>query len=500
MARHRLAVGSAAAVLLALLAGLAIALWQADVARGLARRADAEARRANAEAERAEHEAAQALEFAGRVRRVKEFFVSAFVQADPLRRSDDSPLTIDAAFDTMLERAKSELAADPVLQADVFDDFGEVRVNQGRVEEARALFDQALVVAEREFGADHPAVAESSLNLAVVASYEGHPAEALRLVDRAVAILGKNDGGDPLALANALTSQSSLLDEAGRPREALAAAMRALDIVRANAPQSPLLLATVFNAGTVLSNLDRLDESDVLLREALALAERDHGADAAALWPVLGTLAANAASRGDEAAQARHTQRALDLARKIYPQAHPWTASSLVDRGLQVSLAGERERGEALIAEGIAMYDQLDSPDVLTALRAYGASQAHHGDHAAALRSLERAHALCLRHRAPGGRICLAIRANRADAMAHTGHPAEALPEATAALAALQSDPLRYSEQAQAMQARASALAGLGRTGEARAELERALALITARLGAGHPETRRLQARRDRLR
>lgn len=53
-ARHRLAVGSASAVLLALIGGIAAALWQADVARRHAARADAEAARATEQAEVAE--------------------------------------------------------------------------------------------------------------------------------------------------------------------------------------------------------------------------------------------------------------------------------------------------------------------------------------------------------------------------------------------------------------------------------------------------------------
>src|SRR5690606_10820690 len=68
VARHRLAVGSASGVLLALIAGLGAALWQADVARRHAERADAETARA-------EQEATLAREQALRTRKVKEFFV-----------------------------------------------------------------------------------------------------------------------------------------------------------------------------------------------------------------------------------------------------------------------------------------------------------------------------------------------------------------------------------------------------------------------------------------
>lgn len=95
-----------------------------------------------------------------------------------MRRAAQGPMTVDAAFDALLERARTELANDPVLQADVLDDFGEIRANQGRFDEARELFDEALAVAEREFHPNHPAVAESLLNLAFIAPAETSPSRA----------------------------------------------------------------------------------------------------------------------------------------------------------------------------------------------------------------------------------------------------------------------------------------------------------------------------------
>ena len=499
VARHRLAVGSASAVLLALLAGLAVALWQADVARDLARRADAEAQRANAEAARAEREAAQARALAGRVKHVKEFFVAAFIEADPLRRSADGAVTVDAAFDGLLERARTDLAADPVLQADVFDDFGEVRANQGRFDEAKELFAQALAVAEREYGPDHPVVAESLLNLAVVANLEGRMTEALDGTNRAVRILEADDGGDPLALANALNSQASMLAEAGDTEGALKISQRSLELFRTHGPDNPQLIVSITNLGTMLSNAGRLDESDERLREAVAMVEKQHGKDAANLWPIFMTMAANAYIRGDVKAETEHTERALQLARANFPEAHPWTAGTLVDRGLQISKAGDWQRGEALIAEGVAMYDALESSEVVAALRRLAISQRSHGDDAGAMASLDRAYAVCLERARPTHLMCLTIRANRAMMLARTGRPDEGLKEADAALAGLQGDATRYSEQGQAMEARAAAFDALGRKDEARAELDKVVALLAANFGPEHPETRRVEAARKKL-
>jgi eukaryotic-like serine/threonine-protein kinase len=499
VARHRFAVGSASAVLLALVAGLGLALWQASVARDQARRADTEAQRANAEAARAEREAAQALALTARVRKVKEFFLSGFIQADPIRREREAPVTVKEAFDALLERARTELADDPVLQADVFDDFGEVRVNQGRFDEAKPLLEQALAVAEREFGPTHPVVAETLQNQGVVAFYEGRQPEAIALIERAVAILEADDGGDPLALANVLNSQASLLGSLGHTERAITVTTRALELYRAEDPEHANVIGTVVNLATLHSNAGRLDESDALLKEAVASTLKRHGEQSAALVPVYTTLAATAFMRGDPKAEADYTERALSAARANFPDAHPWTASALVERGAQIARAGDAPRGEALIREGVEMYDELESAEVVTALRRLAIAQRSNHDDPGALASLQRAHARCVEHDSPEGPLCMTIRANRASMLARTGKADEALREADIALAALRSDASRYSEQGQAMEARAAAFEAMGRKDEARAELDAVIALLSKNFGPTHSETRRAQRARDRL-
>src|SRR5690606_35750470 len=76
VARHRLGVGSASAVLLALVAGLGMALWQANVAREHAARAAAAAADALQQAARADAEAVRAQEEAARAEAVKQFLSS----------------------------------------------------------------------------------------------------------------------------------------------------------------------------------------------------------------------------------------------------------------------------------------------------------------------------------------------------------------------------------------------------------------------------------------
>jgi len=502
VARHRLAVGSASAVLLALIAGLALALWQASVARDHAARADAEARRANAEAVHAEKEAAEVREQVARVKKVKEFLVSIFLQADPLRRSSKGPLTIDAAFDSAVERAHTELADDPVLQADVFDDFGEIRAGQNRLDEAQALFEQALAVAEKKYGPDHPVVAESLVNLAAVQTYRDRYLDSAPYIERAVAILEKNSGNDPLALANALTGLSALRQQQGRLKESSDAAHRSLDISRANQANPLDLSVSITNVAMLDANLGHTAEAVAGLSEAMAIVERDQGPDSPRLLPNLSQLADLYYTQGKLELEEKATERALAIARKNFPTDHAWTASALTDLGFVKVERGDYDGGLALLRDSVAMLERMNSPRVVVALRRLGVAQHRHGDTPAALVTFTHALDVCRKAGQAEEQHCIVLRANRAQALALTGDGEQGLREAEAAHAALSklANEGLYSERGQALQARAAALATLKRKDEALAQQDEVVAMLTKAFGADHAETKGAIAARERMR
>ncbi len=485
VARHRIAVGSASTVLLALVAGLGLALWQAGVARD--------------HALRAEREAAQARVQAERTRKVKEFLVSVFTAADPMRRSSGAPQTVEQAFDAALEHARTGLSSDKVLQADVLDDFGEIRANQGRIDEARALFDQALQVAESEYGPDHPAVAETLMNLAAVAFMGGNASEAVQHIGRVVSILEKDDGGNPAALPNALSGQAAILQQIGDVAAMRQASSRAVRLYRERAPEDPSFIVALSNEAAIAVNAGETANARSLLEEAIALIERHHGPDSPNLWSSLDSLANLAYLRGDIAEQTALTERALALARASFPGDHPWVANSMAERGLQHAHAGRSEAGLAMLRDAVAMYARLGSSDELYALRQLAIAQRLHGDDEGALASLERALALCRDAGKTASQGCIVARANRAHLLARNGHGAQALQEAQAADDALPKDTALYSERSQIRQARAAAFATLGRREDALAEQDSAIALLRENFGPGHPETLRAVAARAAL-
>lgn len=485
--RHRIAVGSASAVLLALLAGLALALWQADVARDAARRADAEAVRAKAQAER--------------TRKVKAFLVSIFVQADPMRRTQDSPETVAQAFDVAIERARTELASDPVLQADVLDDFGEILANQGKFGPAKALFEQAVAVAEKEYGAEHPVLAESLTNLGVVSLMSRDSVAGAPYLERAVAILERDDGGDHKAQVTAISALAAARQQQNRLSEAAELSRHALALDRRySAPDDMELAVRITNVAILDLNDEHLAQAEAGFLEAMHIVEARQGADSPNLWPNLSNLADIQYRRGQLAQEAATEERALKIAQTHFPPDHPWVADSLIEVGRVRVRNGDLVAGEAAIREGIAIYEKLQSPRVVIGLRQLGAMQAQRDDDTTALASLERGWLECQSENASiVEQHCVILRAERAELLAETGRAEEALHEADAALAQLAPRPGLSSEKSRAQQARAAALAALQRHEEARIAQNAAVALLETAYGTEHPETRRAREVRASL-
>ncbi len=120
--RHRAGVAAAALVLAALVAGLAGTTWQA-------RRAEKSAREASAQALRAA--------------RVKEFLITLFEIADPEQAAGDR-ITARQLLDQGTRRLRTELAAEPDVQADLLEAVARIDKSLGLLEPAATLAEESL--------------------------------------------------------------------------------------------------------------------------------------------------------------------------------------------------------------------------------------------------------------------------------------------------------------------------------------------------------------------
>jgi serine/threonine-protein kinase len=173
--RHRLGVAAAAVVVLSLLAGLGVALWQAEHARLQAQLAQQQAARAE---------------------RVKGFLVAIFQQNDPAHAKGQG---LSAA--EVLRRGRSaldtSLAEDPQTRGELLVTIAQIQDNLGALQDAIASVDQGFALLAGHIPADDPRMANAYAVRGQVYNDSDRNPEAERDFRAALAILERDPGTDP---------------------------------------------------------------------------------------------------------------------------------------------------------------------------------------------------------------------------------------------------------------------------------------------------------------
>jgi len=177
--RNALSVGAAASILLALAAGLAIALWQVQVARTEQRRAED----------------------------VKQFVASMFQAGDPYFGGGKQTTAVQllAAAKT---RVDSELKSQPATAIELLAIIGESLVNMGQVDAAEQALTEAVALGKRELAPGTLPTAIALARLAFVRERQFRFDEARALVDEAVPMLRRFGANGMRALSSALEDSS----------------------------------------------------------------------------------------------------------------------------------------------------------------------------------------------------------------------------------------------------------------------------------------------------
>ncbi len=309
--RHRVAAVTSGLVALALILGLAAALWGLSRARASERVALAEASRAGA---------------------VSEFLVDLFESSDP-GRARGAEITAREVLDQGVRRIDDALESEPSTRASLLEVVGRVYTALGLYGDARPLLDEAVTL-RRSLG-DPADQAEALKRLATAMSWDGDDEEALELAEEAFSLIGSGPPSE--AVADLLNALGNLYQNTGDPERARSTHQQALDMRRDVSPsdfgasaQSSHNLAI---AEWTLGNADRareLFESAVDLEEQHNRAEgSESGGDSHTLATslhVLALLMHRDLERTDEALPL--ARRAGEMRERVLGPSHPHVALS----------------------------------------------------------------------------------------------------------------------------------------------------------------------------
>jgi eukaryotic-like serine/threonine-protein kinase len=342
--RHKLATAAVLAAVLSLVAGLAVSRREAEIARLQAQRAE----------------------------RVKEFLLSIFREADmEAAQSDD--LTAPQILAAGARRIKTELAAEPAVQAELLDAVAQIDRSLGLFGPATEAAESALAQRRRLFGAASPEAALSLTTLAEVLAYHGQLEEAQRAAEQARPVIAKSfsaesDAGMRLAVVRAL-----IFHLQGKPEEALVLTHEITAAARRRyGPGSTEAARHLVNEAVILSDLSRFDEAEKATRSALTALESSPRASRYEIASARILLAELLTVAGHEEEAAAQLSSVLAMQRGLLGPDHAEVAFTLIKYGYLLNQMRRGPEAERALREAVRILEPLGHYELGSAKRYLG--------------------------------------------------------------------------------------------------------------------------------
>jgi tetratricopeptide (TPR) repeat protein/tRNA A-37 threonylcarbamoyl transferase component Bud32 len=317
VARHRGGVATTAAFLLAVLAALGVALWQANVAREQARLAHEHAARAEA---------------------VRDLLVDIFDAEIPSRPKGEMPGTAE-----LLERgaakAQSDLAATPAVQSDLLVALGRVYDHLAEPEKGTPLLDAAVAAAKRVEPADPALLGAAISERAEVDLSSDRFDEAIPQFDQAIAL---QKTADPLGLDLALTLDRRALAESqtGKHDKAIADYEAALAIRQKRLPaDDPEIINSYDSIGNAELRAGHPERAIDLMKKAVDGATKKFGEKHVKTAHYMKNLGTAYGMQRNFVEAAPLVERAVRIEAELYPPGSPDVVNGLNNLGnIQLTL------------------------------------------------------------------------------------------------------------------------------------------------------------------
>ena len=380
--RHRTAVATGTALLLALVSfAVAMTIQSARIA---------EAR------DRARREAEKATV-------INRFLLDTLGAANPYA-GVGREVTVLQALESATSRLSRSFQTQPETRAAVLRTIGWTYLRLGRYAEAEPLLREALAIRRAALGNEHRDVAESLDDLASLLRRRGDYATALGLARESLEMRRRLFGPEHAAVAEALMSVALVLDRKGDGAAAEPLYREALEMRRrVLGPGDPLVAESLNDLADAVQRRGRYDEAEALLRESLGLWRRTAGEEHPDTAQCLNDLGFVLYQKGEYAEAETLFRQATDMRRRLLGAQHPDVAQGLNNLGRAVRLRGDPRAAEALYREALAIRREALGPehaDVATTLNDIGTALSDLGDKVAAEAAYRQA--LAIRRKALG--------------------------------------------------------------------------------------------------
>jgi eukaryotic-like serine/threonine-protein kinase len=341
--RHRGKFLSAAAVVLALVAGIVGTTW----ALLQARRAEAQAAASATEARRQTAIAESVNAFLNR-----DLLAAVAPSARPGQGKDvgmREVLDVAAERIDQASKAGGRFAGEPLVEAEIRTTLGATYRELGEYPAAERQLRRALELRRTALGTKHPETVRQINQLALLHWRQGRLNEAEPLTreayDVGLQLFGPNH---PDVLAYEM-NLANLLRARGRFAEAEPLYGRNLEAKqRVLGAEDPATLDTMGNFANFLQETSRFERAESLHRQALDIRRRVQGEKAPATVSEMNNLANDVAAQGRFEEAKVLMERTLQLKLELYGDAHPSTLNSVSNLAELADDLGQSVNAEAL--------------------------------------------------------------------------------------------------------------------------------------------------------
>ncbi|WP_313918786.1 serine/threonine-protein kinase [Tahibacter sp.] len=322
--RHAAAAVFGAVALLALVAGLGTALWQAQVARS-------------------ERDAA---------RQALGFMTTLFDNADPARRKGEL-LSVRDLLDAGVQNMRGALAGQDLARARLLVTMASAYLGLGQPEPAAPLVDEALVIARARGDRvlEASALIQQCRGLDLGNDSSGCPA----LLDRAESLLDARDPEQAQLIAYSLALRVYGLELDNRFEDIAAAMRRGLSLLGDSPEHRFLRVQLSGHLAYALSKQDRASEAEAVLRPLLDGLRGDATAERVLLADVLGTLASAVARQGRHEEAVGLRREALTVMEALYGANDPTITHQLNGLAVALNSAGRSDEALPLLERTVAL-------------------------------------------------------------------------------------------------------------------------------------------------
>lgn len=338
--RHRGGVAVAALLMVAVLASLSTALWQAHTARVAAAEAQEQAWRARNEAQRANA--------------VRDLLVQLFENEVPRGPRAALPDTA-TLLERGAERARTDLVASPALQVEMLVVIARIYDQMSRYDDARPLLARAVATARTLPARDHAALGMALSQQGQLASSEKDYPAALALLNEALTV---QRSVDPHGLAAALTyhRRAIVRSEMDEHQAAITDHLAAIALQQARLPpRDPRLIRSYGALGTAYTRAHQADQAVRWQRHALALTRAAYGNEHPETSRRLSNYGIALMAAGQMADAEPPLLEAVGIARRIYRGPNADVAPRVHNLGGVYLALGRLDQAEPLLREAMAI-------------------------------------------------------------------------------------------------------------------------------------------------